>query len=173
VKWIDHVATSVHVDTKGALTNSPPSATMSLGETRGRPLIPQTSLVIPTSSRNIPIRDVFVHNGIRPCRNTVRALRFVTDITPLLVHADHDAWNFGPAYNGKDHHARSIRAPDLPSARTQTKTTEPCRTSPSLTTMPVFTLLCMSSPPWDTQKVSRSDPRAFRKETGAIVLKSF
>ena len=58
----------------------------------------------------IPIRDNAMLNGILQGQHTSLALGFISYVTVLLVHADHDPWHLGPADNARENCSRSIIA---------------------------------------------------------------
>jgi len=64
--------------------------------------------VMPYLLHVIPIGDDAVLNWVLESQDTALALSFITDVTVLLVHANHDARHLWAADNGWEHRARCI-----------------------------------------------------------------
>mmetsp|Transcript_22015 Transcript_22015/g.49320 ORF Transcript_22015/g.49320 Transcript_22015/m.49320 type:complete len:280 (+) Transcript_22015:481-1320(+) len=66
--------------------------------------------VVPDLLHVVPIRDNSVLDWIFEREHTALALRLITHIAVLLVHADHDPWHLGTAHNRGEDGARRIIA---------------------------------------------------------------
>merc|ERR1719191_1324443 len=58
----------------------------------------------------IPVCDYAMLNRVLQCQYATLALCLIANIAVLLVHANHDAWHFGPAHDGREDGARRIIA---------------------------------------------------------------
>mmetsp|Transcript_41744 Transcript_41744/g.75496 ORF Transcript_41744/g.75496 Transcript_41744/m.75496 type:complete len:285 (+) Transcript_41744:610-1464(+) len=57
--------------------------------------------VVPDLLHVVPVGDDAVLNGVLESQHTTLALRLITDVAVLLVHAHHDARHLGPSHDGR------------------------------------------------------------------------